>query len=115
MDGEISEYIEINLIGIKKIIEMSWMFAECLSLSSLSDISKWNTSHVNNISSIFYECPLSSLPDISKWDTSNVKDISYMLDGCSSLFDISKCDISNVIKLSYMFHGYSSLLSLPDI
>jgi len=49
------------------------MFSECSSLSSLPDISKWNTNNVTNMSFMFYGCTsLSSLPDISKWITNNV-------------------------------------------
>ena len=56
------------------------MFLECNSLISLPDISKWNTSNVNDMSEIFRECnSLISLPDISKWNTSNVND---MFDEC---------------------------------
>ena len=52
---------------------MSDMFSECSSLSSLPDISKWDTSKVINMSNIFSGCiSLSSLPDISKWNTNNV-------------------------------------------
>ena len=43
------------------------MFSECSLLSLLPDISKWNTSNVNNMSGMFYECSsLSLLPDISQ-------------------------------------------------
>ena len=38
---------------------MRGMFYECLALSSLPDISKWNTSNVTNISNMldmFYGC-----------------------------------------------------------
>ena len=49
---------------------MSWLFLNCESLSSLPDISKWNTSNVNNMSDMFGNYNnLSSLPDISKWNT----------------------------------------------
>ena len=49
------------------------MFANCLSLSSLPDISKWNTSNVIDMSGMFTNCSsLLSLPDISKWNTINV-------------------------------------------
>ena len=45
------------------------MFGECVSLKSLPDISKWNTSNITDISNMFGECvSLKSLPDISKWD-----------------------------------------------
>ena len=49
------------------------MFYYCRSLSSLPDISKWNTKNANKINKMFYYCiSLSSLPDISKWNTNNV-------------------------------------------
>ena len=49
---------------------MSYMFSKCESLSSLSNISKWNTNNVNDMRYMFYGCKsLSSLPDISKWNT----------------------------------------------
>ena len=46
---------------------MSYMFANCRSLTSLPDISKWNTSNVTNISCMFRFCDkLKSFPDMSK-------------------------------------------------
>ena len=43
------------------------------SLSSLPDISKWNTQNVTTMSWMFYNCiSLSSLPDISQWNNQNV-------------------------------------------
>ena len=64
------------------------MFCECSLLSSLPDISKWDTSNVTNMSGMFNACEsLSSLPDISKWNTSNVTNMSGMFDECSSLHE----------------------------
>ena len=58
--------LEIKLKGVNNITNMSYMFSECSSLSSLPDISKWNTNNVINMSFMFSECKsLSSLPDIS--------------------------------------------------
>jgi len=49
---------------------MGYMLTACSSLSSLPDISKWNTNNVNDMKCMFYGCSsLSSLPDISKWNT----------------------------------------------
>ena len=62
---------------------MNHMFYLCPSLSSLPDISKWNTNNVTNMSCLFSGCSsLSSLPDISKWNTNNVIDMSWMFYGC---------------------------------
>ena len=70
---------EIKLKGIKKITDMSHIFHNCKLLSSLPDISKWNTQNITNMSNLFDGCEsLSSLPDISKWRTDNVTDMSSM-------------------------------------
>ena len=62
--------IEIKLKGISNITDMSYMFAGCMLISSLTDISKWNTQNVTNMSHLFSGCEsLLSLPDISKWNT----------------------------------------------
>ena len=43
---------------------MSFMFSNCSSLSSLPDISKWNTKNVNYMSDMFYNCnPFLKIPD----------------------------------------------------
>ena len=58
---------------------MSYMFSWCVQLSSLPDISIWNTNNVTDMSYMFYECiQLSSLPDISKWNTNNVINMKGM-------------------------------------
>ena len=68
--------LEIKLKGINNIKDMSYMFFGCSSLSSLPDISKWNTNNITNMYGMFYGCLLlSSLPDISKWNTNNVTDM----------------------------------------
>ena len=49
----VNKNIEIILIGVEKVTDMSYMFYGCNSLSSLPDISKWNTSNVTDMSSMF--------------------------------------------------------------
>jgi len=66
----------IKLKGINNIFDMSYMFCDCYSLISLPDISKINTSKINNMKSMFDVCnSLLSLPDLSKWSTSKVTDM----------------------------------------
>jgi surface protein len=75
-ENDSKKIIEIKLIGINKVINLSYMFFDCTSLISISDISTWDTSNVKDISVMFVGCKsLTSLPDISKWNTSNVKDM----------------------------------------
>ena len=57
---------------------MSHMFYNCSSLSSLPDISKWNTNNVNYMNGLFFECfSLKTLPDISKYNISNFISIPF--------------------------------------
>ena len=82
--------LKIKLKGIDNVTDMSYMFEGCSSLSSLPDISKWNTNNVTDMSYMFYGCSsLSSLPDISKWNTNNVTNMSGMFYRCSSLSSLS--------------------------
>ena len=56
---------------------MSYMFSNCESLTSLPDISNWNTNNVTNMSYMFSNCySLKILPDIFSWNTNNVTDMS---------------------------------------
>ena len=97
-------------IKLKGITNMSGMFSNISSLSSLIDISISNTNNITNMSEMFYGCSsLLSLPDISKWNTNNVKDMSYMFYGCSSLLslpDISKWNTNNVTDMNSMFYAH---------
>ena len=111
--------IEIKLIEINNITDMSYMFSGCSSLTNLPDISKWNTNNVINMSYMLSGCSsLSNLSDISKWNTNNVINMSYMFSGCSSLTnlpDISKWNTNKVTNMSYMFCRCLTLSNLTDI
>ena len=95
------------------------LFANCQSLSSLPDISKWNVNKVTSMLLPFYNCKsLSSLPDISKWDTKNVKCINGIFCGCNSLIslpDISKWKTQNLKELFSLFSDSDLILIIPDI
>ena len=110
---------EIKLKGIKKVTNMSYMFYNCESLSSLPNISKWKTQNVTDMKFMFYNCTsLSTLSDISKWNTLNVINMSEMFSYCyslSSLPEISKWNTQNVTDISSMFYHCKSLFTLPDI
>ena len=110
---------DISEWNSENVIDMSYMFNQCICLLSLPDISNWNTKNVINMRALFeYSISLSSLPDISKWNTSNVRDMSYMFNGCldlKSLPDISNWNTDKVINMEAMFTRCTSLTILPDI
>ena len=105
------------------------MFNGCNSLSPLTDLSKWDTTNVNNMSFLFYNCyNLESLPDISKWNTENVINMSglfgskYIYDDYEDKYkskltaipDISKWNILNVKFLGGYYKDTSSLSPLTN-
>ena len=108
------EYIENG-----KYYYRAGLFYNCISLTSLPDISNWNTKNAKDISQMFSRCEsLEFLPDISKWNTNKVVNISGLFYGCLSLIslpDISKWNTSNVLDMSEMFTRCYELSSLPDI
>ena len=114
-----NDILELKLIKIKDVEDISHMFSECSTLLDLPDITKFNIGNIINISCLFYNCSsLESLPDISNWDTKNIRDMSGIFKGCSSLKslpDISKWNTSNLWNISCIFSNCSSLESLPDI
>ena len=48
--------LNIKLLNINNVTYMNGMFCRCSSLSSLPDISKWNTNNITNIVYMFYGC-----------------------------------------------------------
>ena len=52
------------------------------------DVSDWDTSKVNNMGYMFYECAKLESLDLSRWDTSSVMDETDMFAGCPAPYEI---------------------------
>ena len=89
------------------------MFSNCKLLTSLPDISVWNTSNVKDMSYLFNKCIKIIL--IDKKFISNMRYMFYNCESLSSLPDISKWNTNNVTNMSFIFYNCKSLSSLPDI
>ena len=62
------------------------MFYNCSSLTTLPDISKWNTWNAMNMGFMFYNCSsLTWIVDISNWSTGNIRFKKFMFKGCINL------------------------------
>ena len=116
---KVTENLEIKLVGIQNITDISYMFDNCSSLKSIKNIDSWDTSTIKLMVGVFSKCTsLKSLPNISNLNTKNVTDMKRLFFGCSSLeylSDISRWNTENVNNMSFMFYECSSLKSLPDI
>ena len=104
---------EVLTTGKYKVINMSSMFDNCSSLTSL-DLSNWDTSNVTNMKNMFGYCNSLTSLDVSNWDTSSVTSMTYMFGYCNNLtsLDVSNWDTSNVTYMGYMFAFCQSLTSV---
>jgi surface protein len=90
---------DLNHIKTHKITDMSTLFFKIRYFNG--DISKWNVSNVENMSSMFWDSSFNG--DISKWNVSKVKDMSSMFGHSSFNGDISNWNVSNVENMRSMF------------
>ena len=70
------------------VTNMSELFSQCSSLSSIPNIGNWNIKKVTFMTRMFSECSsLSTLSDIDKWDWGIVSKIKKdgMFRGCSKI------------------------------
>ncbi len=75
------------------------------SRTDFSGIENWDTSHVTDMSGMFYCCDRFN-QDISSWDVSSVKDMSHMFWGCKQFNQyIGSWDVGNVKEMQDMFLG----------
>ncbi|MCI8460319.1 MAG: BspA family leucine-rich repeat surface protein [Bacilli bacterium] len=104
--------ININLLDTSNVENMTLMFYNC-GLENL-DFSNFNTSKVTNMYGMFYWNEDLAELDLSNFDTSKVTKMSYMFAGSSKLLtlNISNFDFSNVEDVSYMFWWCTGLNNL---
>ena len=88
-------YVEIRLIAINPIKNMSFMFGKAsydeppVRIQEIVEFKNWSTKDVTNMSKLFCECnELISLPDLKFFTTEKVTDMSFMFFGCEKLKDI---------------------------
>ena len=105
--------IDLSKFDSSKVTDMSSMFSSCYDLSSLN-LSNLNTSKVTNMIGMFYYCKSLTSLDLLSFDTSSVKDMYIMFYCCLYLkyLCVDNFDTSLVTDMSSMFEHCESLLSL---
>jgi len=93
-------YADLNFIDTSRVTDMSGLFHDIPDFNG--DISKWNTSKVETMESMFDNSLFKG--DISKWDVHNVENMWAMFSESVFNSDISKWNVRKVKNMSFMFH-----------
>ncbi len=112
--SKLSSITGLVYLNTSQVTNMSSMFTNCVSLTSL-DLSNFDTSNVSEMASMFYHCSGLTTLDLSNFDTNNVTgSMVNMFNGCSGLttLNISNFNTIHVTNMSNMFTGCSNLTSL---
>ena len=93
--------------SVHTIQKISYLFAECTELISITGISNLVTENISTLAHIFDRCTSLVSLDLTNWKTSSVTDIQYAFYKCSSLTNlkINTWDVSNVTNFYNAFNG----------
>ena len=105
--------LDLSRFDTSKVEDMSYLFYGSTYLRN-PDLSHFDTSKVTNMSHMFEDMLFNETLDVSKFNTSNVTDMSYMFDNNVNLLslNISNFDTSKVTNMKYMFYRLESIKSL---
>ena len=110
---KLQDIIGINYLNTSEVTNMSWMFTNCKSLTSL-DVNNFNTAKVTSMEGMFQECESLTSLDVSHFNTAKVTSMSQMFNRCRGLMilDLGNFNTANVTNMSSMFSTCTSLRSL---
>ena len=101
----------LEYLNTEKVTNMSYMFFQCSSLTSL-DVTHFNTAKVTNMNSMFDSCSSLTSLDVTYFNTANVTGMNNMFYSCSALTTIYASDnfVTDKVEYSYnMFYDCTSL------
>ena len=105
--------VDISKLDTSQIENMSSMFKGCSQLTSLN-FGNINTATLTSMAEMFYGCSKLTSLDLNAFDTSNVNDMMNMFYQCKKLEElhIESFDTSNVVDMTSMFYECISLTTL---
>lgn len=98
------------------VTDMSAMFHECLTLTSI-DVSNFDTRNVKNMEGMFTECESLLSIDLRNFDTRNVENMGYMFSECDDIqtIDLSSFNTEKVTTMRAMFAHCNNALKTLDL
>ena len=95
------------------VTDMSKMFYNCYKLNSL-DLTQFNTGNVENMNEMFYNCQNLKSLDLSAFNTAKVKNMYRMFYYCCIVktIDLSSFNTANVENMKEMFAGANWVINI---
>lgn len=103
--NQLTSIIGIEYLNTDEVTDMSWMFTNCWSLTSL-DVSHFDTSKVTDMTFMFSGCSGLTSLDVSHFNTSKVTSMQFMFSSVRVKLNLSHFDTKNVTDMKGMFCGY---------
>ena len=94
--------------------DLNYWFYSCTNLSSIDGTENLNTSEVNSMLRMFYNCSSLKNLDLHSLNTRKVETLSDMFVGCESLetLDLSGFNTNNLKWMGYMFCNCRNLATI---
>ena len=103
----------LEYLNTEKVTNMSYMFFNCSSLTSL-DVTHFNTAKVTNMNRLFAYCSSLTSLEVTQFNTAKVTNMNSMFECCSSLtsLDVTYFNTANVTGMNNMFYSCSALTTI---
>lgn len=101
--------LDLTNLDVSQLYSFSDMFSGNHQLTTVGDLSDWNTANCTDISHMFYDdLNLQNIGTLDKWNTSNVVFMAHAFDSTPNLAtigDLSQWQTGSVQDMSYMFNN----------
>ena len=108
------EKIDVSNWDLSLTKDINWLFWDMKALKEVKWLDTWNTSNINNMVNVFWNCISLTWLDLSSWDTSRVTDMNWMFYWCSWIneLNLSNFATSNVTNMFSMFYNTPNLKTI---
>ena len=108
----LTSIIGLENLNTTHVTDMSKMFYNCYNLNSL-DLSQFNTGNVEKMNEMFYNCQRLNSLDLSDFNTTKVNNMYRMFYYCIvRTIDLSSFNTANVENMNEMFAGASLVVNI---
>lgn len=104
--------VDMSSLDLSAVMDMSFMFNYCISLTSVGDTSEWDMSNVRSIKALFQNCPLLTGLNVTNWNTSNIINMGFAFWGNTGLtsLDVSNWDTAQCQNFDHLFAHCTNLV-----